>query len=56
MGEEGAGGVFTKYRRDPFLRLLLAPNKFGMFQVGLLGGCQNYGPFLDPHYGTAPNI
>ena len=21
-----------------------------------LGGCQNYGPFLDPCYNTAPNI
>ena len=20
------------------------------------GGCQNYGPFLDPHYNTAPNL
>ena len=22
----------------------------------LVGGCQNYGPFLDPYYNTAPNI
>ena len=21
-----------------------------------MGGCQNYGPFLDPYYTTAPNI
>ena len=21
-----------------------------------IGGCQNYGPFLDPYYDTAPNI
>ena len=21
-----------------------------------MGGCQNYGPFLDPYYYTAPNI
>ena len=21
-----------------------------------VGGCQNYGPFLDPHYNTAPNM
>ena len=21
-----------------------------------MGGCQNYGPFLDPYYSTAPNI
>ena len=21
-----------------------------------MGGCQNYGPFLDPYYNTAPNI
>ena len=21
-----------------------------------VGGCQNYGPFLDPYYSTAPNI
>ena len=21
-----------------------------------IGGCQNYGPFLDPYYNTAPNI
>ena len=21
-----------------------------------MGGCQNYGPFLDPDYNTAPNI
>ena len=25
--------------------------------IGLyIGGCQNYGPFLDPYYNTAPNI
>ena len=23
---------------------------------GHMGGCQNYGPFLDPYYNTAPNI
>ena len=21
-----------------------------------MGGCQNYGPFLDPYYNAAPNI
>ena len=21
-----------------------------------MGGCQNYGPFLDPYYDTAPNL
>ena len=21
-----------------------------------MGGCQNYGPFWDPYYNTAPNI
>ena len=21
-----------------------------------MGGCQNYGPYVDPHYNTAPNI
>ena len=21
-----------------------------------MGGCQNYGPFVDPYYNTAPNI
>ena len=21
-----------------------------------MGGCQKYGPFLDPHYNTAPNV
>ena len=25
-------------------------------ESGDMGGCQNYGPFLDPHYNTAPNI
>ena len=24
--------------------------------IGYMGGCQNYGPFLGPHYNTAPNI
>ena len=24
--------------------------------IGYMGGCQNYGLFLDPHYNTAPNI
>ena len=24
--------------------------------VEYMGGCQNYGPFLDPYYNTAPNI
>ena len=24
--------------------------------MGYMGGCQNYGPFLDSHYNTAPNI
>ena len=23
--------------------------------AGYMGGCQNYGPFLGPHYNTAPN-
>ena len=23
---------------------------------GYMGGCQTYGPFLDPHSKTAPNI
>ena len=23
---------------------------------GYMGGCQNYGPFVDPYYNTAPNI
>ena len=23
---------------------------------GLLGGCQNYGPFLVPYYNTAPTV
>ena len=23
---------------------------------GYMGGCQNYGPFLDPCYNTAPDI
>ena len=27
------------------------------WQVGIhVGGCQNYGPFLDPFCNTAPNI
>ena len=24
--------------------------------IEYMGGCQNYGPFLDPYYNTAPNI
>ena len=24
--------------------------------MGYMDGCQNYGPFLDPYYSTAPNI
>ena len=24
--------------------------------IGVLGDCQNYGPFLDPYYNTAPNM
>ena len=24
--------------------------------MGDMGGCQNYGPFLDPYNNTAPNI
>ena len=24
--------------------------------MGYMGGGQNYGPFLDPYYNTAPNI
>ena len=24
--------------------------------LGYVGGCQNYGPVLDSHYNTAPNI
>ena len=24
--------------------------------MGYMGGCQNYGPFLDPYYNKAPNI
>ena len=25
-------------------------------RMGYMGGCQNYVPFLDPYYNTAPNI
>ena len=28
----------------------------GVQKKAHMGGCQNYGPFLDPHYNTAPNI
>ena len=28
------------------------PNK----HITHVGGCQDYGPFLDPYYTTAPNI
>ena len=32
----------------------------GIFYCGIravhMGGCQNYGPFLDPNYSTAPCI
>ena len=24
--------------------------------IGYMGSCQNYGPFLDPDYNTAPNF
>ena len=24
--------------------------------MGSMGGCQNYGPFVDPCYNTAPNM
>ena len=27
-----------------------------LVKVESIGGCQNYGPFLDPYYKTAPNI
>ena len=27
-----------------------------LFHHSHMGGCQNYGPFLDPQYNTAPNI
>ena len=29
---------------------------FRRFQEYDTGGCQNYGPFLDPYYNTAPNF
>ena len=28
----------------------------GFHKGPYMGGCQNYGPFLDPYYNTAPNI
>ena len=31
-----------------------APSVFG--KDSHVGGCQNYGPFLDPYYNTAPDI
>ena len=27
-----------------------------VYHLGYMGGCQNYGPFLDAYYNTAPNI
>ena len=27
-----------------------------IFTVAHMGGCQNYGPLLDPQYNTAPNM
>ena len=27
-----------------------------VYHLGYMGGCQNYGPFLDPNYNYAPNL
>ena len=35
---------------------LLASTLRKPYKQNRLGGCQNYGPFLDPYYNTAPNI
>ena len=33
------------------------PYHMGIIYIYIyMGGCQNYGPFLDPYYITAPNI
>ena len=33
-----------------------APRSWRIQYQGHLGGCQNYGPFLDPYFNTAPNM
>ena len=39
------------------MRRFLFGSKLGCVYIYIhMGGCQNYGPFLDPHYSTAPNI
>ena len=32
-----------------------SPAPLGLLKIHM-GGCQNYGPFLDPYYNTAPSI
>ena len=49
---------------DPHFRLSKLGRPLGYFTIfpngfnrgPYMDGCQNYGPFLDPYYNTAPNI
>ena len=61
MGCEGVDGVVSSLTRNcTFIAWLVVMWCLGQHDRQLLrsymGGCQNYGPFLDPYYNTAPNI
>ena len=52
---------FLQAATDEDNRTILLPSGFHCTQLlvqqeGHMGGCQNYGPFLDLYYNTAPNI
>ena len=44
------------FRVSGFRGLGLLKGEFCASKGLHMGGCQNYGPFLDPYYNTAPNI
>ena len=48
-------------RRDVLKKVGLGGRGGGVVYIYIyiymyMGGCQDYGPFLDPYYNTAPNI
>ena len=60
MGSDEKGLVVIAFRLTPsragFQGAGGASLQPGCRNGNYMGGCQNYGPFLGPHYSTAPNI
>ena len=49
-------GLYFPHSLRSTNKFVTVPQRHIREEIGDMGGCQNYGAFLDPHYNTAPNI